>query len=135
MDLAIARFKVGEMTEVVFMESTGEFSERGALNFHGGRLLVGVVVLTALGLGPRVWADDVDEATAYLIVVAGEVPPDARPEEPTPPPIITPSPCLDCQPKPVQPAPQPGGKIPIPRPPNPTQDSSGNTQPPPPLRR
>jgi hypothetical protein len=121
--------------EVLFMEFVREISERGALNFHGGRLLAGVVVLTALGLGPRVWADDLDEATAYLIFAAGEVPPDARPEEPTPPPIITPSPCLDCQPKPVQPAPQPGGKIPIPRPPNPTQGSSGHTQSPPPLRR
>jgi hypothetical protein len=123
------------MTEVEFMGSTREISERCALNFHGGRFLVGVFVLVVLGFVPRVWADELDEATEYLIFVAGEVPPDARPENPPPPPIVTPTPCLDCQPKPTQPAPQPGGTVPIPRPPNPTQGSSGNTQSLPPLRR
>jgi hypothetical protein len=108
------------------MGSVREISERDALNFHGGRLLIGIFVLVVLWLAPRAWADDLDEVVVYLIYAAGEVPPDARPEEPTPPPIVTPTPCLDCQPKPTQPVPQPGGKIPIPRPPNPTQGYSGN---------
>lgn len=100
------------------MESIREISERTPPNLHGVWLSIGLFVLV-LGFVPRAWAQDVDEVTDYLMFVAGEVPPDVRPEPPPPPPVVKPKPCLDCQPRPTQPAPRPG--IPIPRPPNPTQ--------------
>lgn len=97
------------------MRSAWDNSERTQFNFHTRHLFIGAFVLALVWLAPRAWAEE--GADLPIVVVTSEIPPAARPVQPTPPPIPLPTPCLDCGAKsPPPPLPPPVSTPPVPPP-------------------